>query len=77
MQCKLHLSLLNYTNPFFSKDGMIYGTNEGSVCWRNFDKNPVQDTKAIMFENFEKIKYIELLCVSILSDNLNTLVAVG
>lgn len=56
---------------------MIYGTNEGSVCWRNFDKNPVQDTKAIMFENFEKIKYIELLCVSILSDNLNTLVAVG
>lgn len=56
---------------------MIFGTNEGTVYWRDLDKEPVQDTKAIVFENFEKVKYIELLCVPILSKYLNTLIAVG
>lgn len=62
---------------YLRKHGMIFGTNEGTVYWRDLDKEPVQDTKAIVFENFEKVKYIELLCVPILSKYLNTLIAVG
>ncbi|KAI7889970.1 uncharacterized protein EV154DRAFT_266772 [Mucor mucedo] len=37
----------------------------------------MQDTKAIVFDNSEKVKYVQLVCVPILSNHLNTLIAVG
>lgn len=54
---------------------MIYGTNQGFVHWRDFDT--MQDTKAIMFDNSEKVKYLQLVCIPTLSSDLNTLIAVG
>lgn len=56
---------------------MIFGTKDGSVYCRNLDTEPVEDTKLLSLGHLEKVIYLELVNVSILSGQPNALVAIG
>ncbi|KAG2232927.1 hypothetical protein INT48_006181 [Thamnidium elegans] len=61
---------------FFSlnliKNGLFFGTEDGSVYCRNLDKEPIKDTRIIAFENSEPVIYLQLI-----SGVHNSLMAMG
>ncbi|KAI9272245.1 hypothetical protein EDC94DRAFT_595841 [Helicostylum pulchrum] len=61
---------------FFSlsliKNGLFFGTNDGSVYCRNLDKEPIKDTRVMTFENSEPVIFLQLI-----SGVHNSLMATG